>query len=325
MSDIKQYLELVISGGQLSFDQALDLACNGEPTALYEAADTLRKRIHGDRFDLCSIVNARSGKCSENCRFCAQSSRYQTGVESYDLLLSDEIMEQGLENDRYGVGRYSLVTAGRDVTDDDIEVFSSMYRELGDRTELSLCASMGFLTKEKAQKLYDSGVRRYHCNLETCRSYFPEVCTSHTYEQKVETIRIARETGMDVCSGGIIGMGESLEQRIELAFELRDLEVESIPINILTPIPGTPFEALEPLSLSEVLTVIALFRFINPTAVVRLAGGRAQLGEQQFRCFLAGANGAIVGNYLTTAGNKIPDDLEMIKKLGYRSARPGRK
>jgi biotin synthase len=178
---------------------------------------------------------------------------------------------------------------------------------------------MGFLTKEKADQLVASGVKRYHCNLETCRSFFPQICTSHTWEEKVATIRIARSAGMDICSGGIIGLGESLEQRLELAFELRQLDVLSIPINILTPIPGTPLGELEQLSLGEVLTSIAMFRFINPHAVVRLAGGRAQLGDEQYRCFQAGANGAIVGNYLTTAGNSISEDLQMIESLGFKA------
>ena len=179
---------------------------------------------------------------------------------------------------------------------------------------------MGLLSREKAVRLAAGGVRRYHCNLETCKSFFPQVCSTHTYEEKVETIRIAREAGMDICSGGIIGLGESFEQRLELAFELQELDVLSIPINILTPIPGTPLGEIDQLSLSEVMTCIAMFRLINPMAVVRLAGGRAQLGDEQYRCFQVGANGAIVGNYLTTAGNSIAEDLQMIHSLGFSTA-----
>ena len=318
---LKETLELIRSGGNLDFDQALELASSSEPTALYEAADQLRKEMHGDHFDLCSIINARSGKCSENCKFCAQSSRYQTEIETYDIVSYDEVRRQGLENESLGVVRYSLVTAGREVSEEDIESFAAMYDQLGHESELYFCASMGFLTKEKAAQLVASGVKRYHCNLETCRSFFPQICTSHTWEEKVATIRIARSAGMDICSGGIIGLGESFEQRLELAFELRQLDVLSIPINILTPIPGTPLGELEQLSLGEVLTSIAMFRFINPHAVVRLAGGRAQLGDEQYRCFQAGANGAIVGNYLTTAGNSISEDLQMIESLGFTAGR----
>jgi biotin synthase len=322
MADIEQYLKQVLSGEDLSFEQALDLAENTEPAALHDAADRLRKKIHGNHFDLCSIINARSGMCSENCRFCSQSSRYQTDVTPYDKVSYDEVQRQGKENEQAGVGRFSLVTAGREVSSDDIDSFSEMYEKLGEESGLYFCASMGFLTREKAARLVASGVKRYHCNLETCRSFFPEVCTTHTWEQKVETIKTAREAGMDICSGGIIGLGETFEQRLELAFELRELGVFSIPINILTPIAGTPFAEKKPLSLAEVLTCIAAFRFINPHAVVRLAGGRSQLGADQYRCFLSGANGAIVGNYLTTAGNNIEEDLSMIESIGFSHGQP---
>lgn len=317
MTSLTDAMELIRSGGNLDLNQALELASGNEPTALYEAADRLRKELHGDHFDLCSIINARSGKCSENCKFCAQSSRYQTEIETYDIVSYEEVRRQGLENESLGVVRYSLVTAGREVSGEDIELFAAMYGQLGHESELYFCASMGFLTREKAERLVEAGVRRYHCNLETCRSFFPSICTSHTWEDKVETIKIARAVGMDICSGGIIGLGESFEQRLELAFELRELEVLSIPLNILTPIPGTPLGKLSTLSLGEVLTCIAMFRFINPQAVVRLAGGRAQLGDYQYRCFQAGANGAIVGNYLTTTGNSIVEDLQMIESLGF--------
>ena len=317
MTALTDALELIRSGANLDFDQALQVAAESEPTALYEAGDRLRKEMHGDHFDLCSIINARSGKCSENCKFCAQSSRYQTEIETYDIVSYEEVRRQGLENESLGVVRYSLVTAGREVSARDIESFAAMYGQLGHESDLYFCASMGFLTREKADKLVESGVKRYHCNLETCRSFFPQICTTHRWEDKVETIRIARAAGMDICSGGIIGLGESFEQRLELAFELRELDVLSIPINILTPIPGTPLGEVERLSLGEVLTCIAMFRLINPRAVVRLAGGRAQLGDEQYRCFQAGANGAIVGNYLTTTGNSIVEDLQMIESLGF--------
>jgi biotin synthase len=193
-----------------------------------------------------------------------------------------------------------------------------LYEELGRETGLLFCASMGLLTRDKAERLVAFGVRRYHCNLESCRDYFPQVCTTHTWQEKVETILLARAAGMDVCSGGIIGMGESREQRLQLAFELRDLAVMSIPINILTPIAGTPMASLEPISFSEVLRTIAMFRLINPQAVIRLAGGRNQFGSDQYQCFGAGANGAIVGNYLTTAGNGLEQDLMAIGKMGFR-------
>jgi biotin synthase len=315
---LQGWLTRIIAGERLSLEDALALADNTAPQALWAAANELRRTVHGDRFDYCSIINARSGKCSENCRFCAQSSRYPTAIETYDRVDYREVRRQALENERHGVERFSLVTAGRAVSSADLAVFAGMYERLGGETGLSFCASMGFLTPQKARQLVAAGVRRYHCNLETCRSFFPEVCTTHSWQEKIETIEIARQAGMDICSGGIIGLGESFRQRLELAVELRELGVLSIPINILTPIPGTPLAERPELTIEDVLTAIALFRLINPRAVIRLAGGRSRFGDRQYRFFLAGANGAIVGNYLTTAGNSIAEDIAMIESLGYR-------
>jgi biotin synthase len=314
---IEDILEQIKNGKDLDSDQARELAATNKPEELFKAADTLRRFIHGNSFDLCSIINARSGRCSEDCRFCAQSGHYDTEIETYDIVNSGEALMQAKDNDVHGVKRLSLVTAGRTASFAQLEEYGKIYKELHEQTGLKFCASMGMLTREKAELLKSYGVERYHCNLEACRSFFPKVCTTHTWEEKVETIRIAREAGMEVCSGGIIGMGETLENRLELAFELRDLHVLSIPINILTPIANTPFAGLAPLSLSEILTCIAMFRFINSRAVVRLAGGRSQLEEDQYLCFSSGANGAIVGNYLTTAGNSLADDLAKIRDLGF--------
>lgn len=314
---IAKILEHIKNGKNIDFDQAVELAATNTPEELFQAADSLRRIIHGNTFDLCSIINARSGRCSEDCRFCAQSSHYDTDIETYDIIGTDEALVQAVDNDAHGVTRFSLVTAGRTASLAQIEEYGRIFKEIHEKTGLKLCASMGMLTHEKAEMLRSYGVERYHCNLEACRSFFPKVCTTHTWEEKVETIRHAREAGMEVCSGGIIGMGESLQNRLELAFELRELDILSIPINILTPIPNTPFADLESLTLSEILTATAMFRFINPQAVVRLAGGRSQMGQDQYRCFISGANGAIVGNYLTTTGNSLAGDLDAIRNLGF--------
>jgi biotin synthase len=314
---IEKCIELIKNGRNIDFELAYELAVKTSSAELFEAADHMRRYLHGDSFDLCSIINAKSGKCSEDCRFCAQSSHYDVDIETYDIIGSDEALLQAVDNDRHNIGRFSLVTAGRSVSLEELRQYGIIYRQLRDRTGMLFCASMGMLTREKAELLKSFGVSRYHCNLETSRSFFPQVCTSHTWEEKVETIKIAREAGLEVCSGGIIGMGETLAQRLELAFELRDLEILSIPINVLTPVAETPFEHLEPLPLAEILTCIAVFRFINPQAVVRLAGGRTQLGGDQYLCFKAGANGAIVGNYLTTPGNNLDQDLQEISKCGF--------
>lgn len=314
---INKCIEHIKNGKDIDFDLAYELATKTHSDELYEAADHLRRYLHGNGFDLCSIINAKSGKCSEDCRFCAQSSHYEVDIETYDIVSTEEVLLQGVDNDKHNIQRFSLVTAGRTVSIDDLQQLGTIYNKLSEKTKLQLCASMGMLSREKAELLKSYGVVRYHCNLETCRSFFPKVCSTHTWEEKVDTIKIAKEAGLEVCSGGIIGMGESLKQRLELAFELRDLEILSIPINVLAPIANTPFEHVEALSLPEILTCIAVFRFINPHAVVRLAGGRNQLGDAQYECFTSGANGAIVGNYLTTVGNDLQNDLINIERCGY--------
>lgn len=314
---IDEYVDRVLAGYDLEFGEAMDLAFAADPAELYQAADQLRQSLHKNSVDLCSIINAKSGHCSEDCKFCAQSSHYKVEVTSYDLVDVAKAVALARENEKRGVGRFSLVTAGRTVSEKNLQEFKHIYQRLQQETRLSLCASMGFLTLEKAVKLKEMGVSRYHCNLETSRSFFPEVCTSHTWDEKVATIKNAREAGLEVCSGGIVGMGESFEQRLELAFELRELQILSIPLNILTPIKDTPFEGIKPLSVAEVLTCVAMFRFINPLAVIRLAGGRNLLGENQKRCFTGGANGAIVGDYLTTSGNNLVEDIEMFRSLGF--------
>lgn len=314
---IRIYLDKILQGYQLNFKEAWHLAISTPASVLYQSADQLRRQMHQDSFDLCSIINARSGKCSEDCKFCAQSACYETAVETYELVDSSKALEQARENEAHGVHRFSLVTAGRAVSDQQLTRFGDIYRQLQAGTGLALCASMGFLTADKARRLREFGVGRYHCNLETSRSFFPQVCSTHSWEEKVATLRTAREAGLELCSGGIIGMGESLQQRLELAFELRELEVLSIPLNILTPIPNTPFADLQPISVDEVLTCVAMFRLINPRAVIRMAGGRMLLAAEQYRCFTSGANGAIVGNYLTTTGATLAEDLQMLRDLGF--------
>ena len=315
---VKNCIQQIRNGGALNYEQALKLAESTDLSELCREADEICRFFHDRTFDLCSIINARSGRCSEDCRYCAQSARYPADIDSYEQIETGTAVAQARENDRAGVRRLSLVTAGRSVAGDQLEKLGELYAELGRETGLLFCASMGLLTRDKAERLVAFGVRRYHCNLESCRDYFPQVCTTHSWQEKVKTIEIARAAGMEICSGGIIGMGESREQRLQLAFELRELAVMSIPINILTPIAGTPMAEVEPIPFPEVLRTIALFRLINPRAVIRLAGGRNQFGADQYQCFEAGANGAIVGNYLTTAGNGLEQDLQTLANMGFR-------
>jgi biotin synthase len=307
----------VTKGEQIDRDTARQLAQCPDQQAVWSLADAIRLHFPGSHFHLCSIINARSGNCTENCRFCAQSARYQTGVPVYSMVDQSEAMAIARDNQEHGVHRLSLVTSGHSVDQETLEQLGELYREIEEQTSMDCCASMGFLDQQKAEQLTGMGVSRYHCNLESNQSRFSEICTSHSWQDKVKTLETARAAGMSLCSGGIIGMGETMNDRIELALELRGLDVQSIPINILTPIAGTPLAELPPLPLPEVLTTLALFRFIHPKAVIRLAGGRQQLGSDQYRCFAAGANGAIVGNYLTTTGSSIADDLARLRKMGF--------
>ncbi|MCF8055343.1 MAG: biotin synthase BioB [Desulfocapsa sp.] len=324
---IERCLEIIHQGGEINFEQASVLAEKADLAELCHAAVELTRKIHGKHFDLCSIINARSGKCSEDCRYCAQSSRYNTDIDRYEQIDEDTALAQARENDAYGIKRLSLVTAGRSLKPEQIEGMGKMYKAMEEETDLLFCASMGFLTPETAAQLVAFGVRRYHCNLETCREFFPSICSTHTWEEKVQTLQIARTAGMDICSGGIIGMGETLIQRLQLAFELRQLKVLSIPINILTPIDSTPLAAMKPLPLEDVLRCVAMFRLINPQAIIRIAGGRGRFGENQYKMFSAGANGAIVGDYLTTAGSGVQRDLEELEKLDFDliASRQGRR
>ncbi len=314
IESLKQY---ILSGGQITREEAIRLAGTGNRQALYVAAGEIRERMAGGRFDTCSIINARSGKCSENCRWCAQSAAYHTGVDTYELVDEETCLQAAMLNARYGVDKFSFVTSGRTLSDRNIDRICGYARFIKRQSGLHLCASMGLLRKEQLKKLLDAGITRYHCNLETSPRYFPQLCTTHTIEEKITTIRAAQDIGMEVCSGGIIGMGESMEDRIDLAFTLRELSVRSIPINILNPIPGTPLEHAEPLSDEEVLTTIALFRFIHPSAYLRFAGGRKLIAHIETEAIRAGINSAIVGDLLTTIGSKVSEDMEKVRGLGF--------
>lgn len=318
MSDyIQQIVSSVLDEVLIDRQSASRLACDPNQQELWKGADRIRQHFLGSRFALCSIINAKSGRCSEDCRFCAQSARHRSGIDEYDVVDTEKALEMAADSDLHGVHRLSLVTSGRSADHDLLNRLAPIYSEIARATRLHLCGSMGMLTREKAHRLREMGVIRYHCNLEVSRNFFPQVCTTHTWEDKVETLRLARDAGMSLCSGGIMGMGETLEDRIDMAFELRELAVDSIPLNILTPIPGTPLAELEIPGIDEVLTTIALYRMINPKATIRIAGGRQQLGKDQYRCFTAGANGVMVGNYLTTSGTEVADDLRILQTMGF--------
>lgn len=309
----------VISGELLQEEEAFCLLYTDDKDALYKASGEITRHFCKNKFDMCSIINARSGRCPENCKWCAQSGHYKTDIETYNLIDKDECRKQASQIFSQGIHHLGLVTSGRKIQGKLLTQICSLYRHISNmETNTRLCASMGLLNKQDLLLLKSAGVRRYHCNLETAPSYFSTLCTTHNQKDKIKTIRAAQEIGMEVCSGGIIGMGETEKQRIELAFSLKRLNIKSIPINILQPISGTPLENICPLSPEEILTTIALFRFINPDAYLRLAGGRAQLTQDTLKKSLTcGINSAIVGDMLTTVGSKVADDKELFVNCGY--------
>ena len=284
---------------------------------LCAGADQIRKALRGAGYELCTIINARSGRCGEDCTFCAQSCHHQTQAQEYPFLEVEEIVRQGKRDEAAGVQRYSLVTAGRAVTGPELDQALAAYRRLREETGLGLCASFGFQSVEDFRRLKEAGVTRYHANLETSRRNFPNICTTHSYQDKIDNIRRAKQAGLQICSGGIVGLGETWEDRLELALDLAELEVDSIPLNLLTPIPGTPLEGTPPLPVEEVRRIVAVFRYINPTAWIRMAAGRGRFADGGAILFRSGANSAITGDMLTTTGTNIAQDLDLMKQGGF--------
>ena len=290
-------------------DVDIDLLCS--------LADEIRQKMCDNKFDLCSIVNGKSGKCSENCKFCAQSSFYDTGAETYPLLPQKDILSLAKYNKEKGVLRYSIVTSGKKLNEKEIDYMCDISENILSTLDVKVCASFGLLTEEEFIKVKKSGIVRIHNNLETSRRNFPNVCTTHTYDDKITAIKNAQKAGLEVCSGGIMGLGETYEDRIDMALDIRDLGVKSVPINMLNAIEGTPFEKNERLTDDDMRRIVAIYRFILPYAAIRLAGGRGLLSDKGKACFKSGANAAISGDMLTTTGITINDDIKMITELGY--------
>lgn len=315
---VEKLKQKVLAGMAITTQEAMNLATCSNKQALYDAANEIREKLCGNKMDLCSITNAKSGNCSENCKWCSQSAKHKTNIEKYSIVNKEQAVKEAIDNRAKGVHRHSLVCSGHSASDKLIEELIPIYKEIRAKSDMAVCASMGLLKKKQLQQLKEQGgIDHYHCNLETAPSIFHRLCSTHTIEDKIETIKYAQELGINVCSGGIIGMGETIEHRIELAFTLRDLNIQSIPINILNPIEGTALENQAPLSEEEILTCIALFRFINPTAKLRFAGGRMQLKAFEDKALKAGINSALTGDYLTTTGSDIQQDVSNFTKQGF--------
>lgn len=279
--------------------------------------DISSKYIKND-VEFCSLVNARNGKCSQNCKYCAQSSHYRTNIDTYPLIDLDEVKKAALEAKSHKASRFAIVTSGKTPDESDFDKILQMIKEVNKIDGLKSCASIGILNEEQAKKLAECGLKRFHHNINTCRSYYPQVCTTHTFEDRINTCRLVKKYGMELCCGVILGMGETIEQRIEMALELAEIQPDSIPINILTPIPETPFENYyDKIDEENILRTLAIFKIANPQSVLRFCGGRMRLSDANQRLALQTCvEGLMVGNYLTTAGKSVDEDIKTVQQLG---------
>ncbi len=306
----------VLYGHMVTKKEALALY-NTPLDELTQGAETIRRHMCGNGFDLCTIVNGKSGACSENCTFCAQSSCSRADIAVYPLMTKDEIVAEARRQDAAGVLRFSIVTSGRRLSAKEVDDMCDAIRHIRAETSLSVCVSFGLLDEAAFIQLKEAGASRVHNNLEASRRFFPKICTTHSTDDKMRAIRAAQKAGLSVCSGGILGLGETREDRIDLALELRELGIKSVPVNILNAIAGTPLEGRPPLSGEEVVRTVAIFRFLLPDAAIRLAGGRGLFTDKGRAAFKAGANAAITGDMLTTAGISVETDKALLNELGF--------
>ena len=317
MTVIENLKRKIMSGELISKEEALLLA-DAPLEELTAAADEIRSHFCQSGFDICTIVNGKCGKCSEDCKYCAQSAHYHTACsETYPLLSTEELVDGARHNKEQGVLRYSIVTSGKALSDAEVDRVCESIRAIREQVGIEVCVSFGLLNEEQFKKIREAGATRAHCNLESSGRYFKEICTTHTYQQKIDTLNAAKRAGLSVCSGGIMGLGETMEDRIDMVLTARKLGVKSIPVNVLNPIPGTPYEHNRILTNDEVSRCVAIFRFLIPDASIRLAGGRGLLGDKGEACFRSGANAAISGDMLTTSGINMETDMELLKTLGY--------
>ena len=317
---LKSIEKKVLGGGKISREEALFIASlSGQDILdLFASASRIREHFRGNTVDLCAIINAKSGACSEDCAYCAQSAKSTAEIKTFPLVDKERVLGKAREAKEGGAKRFCIVTSGKKTSVTDLEKIAEMVcavRKLG----LLPCATLGLLSGEDLLQLKEAGLERYHNNLETSERFFPEICTTHTYQDKLVTIREVKSTGLSLCSGGIFGLGETWDDRVAMAFALREIDPDSVPVNFLTPVKGTRLGLNKILDPFDALKIISLYRFILPDKEIRVCGGRLQtLGELHAFIFPAGADGLLTGNYLTTLGRNFEDDLKLIKQYGLR-------
>ena len=310
----------VLSGKKLSSDELEALINSRDLKAFSDSANKITRAFQGNKVDVEQLANIKKNYCSEDCVFCGQSAFFNTGIDSYQLLPANEIVAMAKKARGEGAESYCLVAAWRQPSAADFEQVCDIITRINEQVGISLECSLGFLTYEQAKKLKGLGVRRYNHNLETARSKFAQICTTHTYQDRIDTLLTARKAGLELCTGGIIGMGETREQRLEMILDLAWLEPEEVTINLLVPMPGTPLELQTTLPFEEILRVFAVTRFALPRAIIKISGGReVHLEDDGQELLLSGANGIISAGYLTLGGNEMKKDLEMIKKINLEA------
>jgi len=314
---IRSCVDKILSNSSITFEEAERLLATDDLITLAKCADDITRSLNGNSVDVEALVNAKSGRCPEDCSFCAQSSFYATDIKRYPLLPKEVLVERAAKAKASGATSFCLVCAYKEPPEEDFEQICDAIKEIKYTVGIEVNVSLGFMTKARARKLKDVGVKRYNHNLEVAESYFPNICKTHQFSDRLRTAKIVKEAGLELCCGGIIGMGESSKQRIELAFSLAELCPEEVPINMLIAREGTPLANLNPLDPIEAIRTIAVWRFIIPKTIIKIAGGREKHLEESDRLALkAGANGIITGGYLTTTGNSPEKDIAMIKEIG---------
>ena len=319
---IKECQEKVFSGNHISADDAKKLLEIPEENLkdLAKCANEITRDFNGDKVDVEQLNNIKKNACSEDCTFCGQSAFFDTGIESYQLPTPEEVVIKAQKAKEEGAESYCLVAAWREPSATDFQKVCKIISDINDKVGISVECSLGFLTVEQAKKLKELKVKRYNHNLETAKSKFSEICTTHTYEDRLKTLGIARDAGLELCTGGIIGLGETREQRLELTLELARLFPEEVTINILVPVPGTPLELQADLPNSEIVRMFSVIRFLLPESVIKISGGReTNLGDSGEELLQSGANGIITAGYLTMDGNEAEKDRKMIEKIGLQA------